>query len=57
MNENQSSLVNNFLELKFERSIPAWFHRIIQSYNLQRRSISKYVLGMCYCKLGYETSE
>ena len=45
------------LELKFERSIPAWFHRIIQSYDLQRRSISKYVLGMCYCKLGYETSE
>ena len=45
------------LEVKFERSIPAWFHRIIQSYNLKRMSISKYVLGMCATKLGYETSE
>ena len=45
------------LELKFERNIPAWFHRIIQSYNLRRMSISKYVLGMCYSSLGYETSE
>lgn len=33
------------LELKFERSIPLWFHRIIQSYNLKRVSISKFVVG------------
>ena len=25
------------LEVKFERSIPLWFHRIIQSYKLRRR--------------------
>lgn len=43
------------LEVKFERSIPLWFHRIIQSYNLRRQSISKFVLGMCYAKLGTET--
>ena len=45
------------LEVKFERSIPLWFHRIIQSYNLRRDSISKFVLGMCYAKLGAETSD
>ena len=45
------------LEVKFERSIPLWFHRIIQSYNLRRNSISKFVLGMCYAKLGTETSD
>jgi hypothetical protein len=45
------------LEVKFERSIPLWFHRIIQSYNLRRQSISKFVLGMCYTNLGKETSD
>lgn len=45
------------LEVKFERSIPLWFHRIIQSYNLRRNSISKFVLGMCYARLGTETSD
>ena len=34
------------LELKFERSIQPWFHRIIQNYNLMRLSISKFALGM-----------
>lgn len=48
---------NSILEVKFERSIPAWFHRIIQSYNLNRRSISKYVLGICNCKIRSETSD
>lgn len=48
---------NSILEVKFERSIPAWFHRIIQSYNLNRRSISKFVLGVCNCKVRSETSE
>ena len=44
-------------EVKFDRSIPLWFHRIIQSYNLRRESISKFVLGMCYSKQGEETSD
>ena len=61
-----NNLINNsiqckagftILEVKFERSIPLWFHRIIQSYNLRRQSISKFVLGMCYAKLGTETSD
>ena len=34
--------VHNF-EVKFNRKIPSWFHRIIQAYNLERLSISKYV--------------
>lgn len=45
------------LEVKFDRSIPAWFHRIIQSYSLTRKSISKFVLGVCTCKLENETSD
>ena len=45
------------LEVKFDRSIPLWFHRIIQSYNLTRQSISKFVLGMCQTDLGEETSD
>ena len=65
-NNLKNSLLNNsikckagftILEVKFERSIPLWFHRIIQSYNLRRNSISKFVLGMCYAKLGFETSD
>ena len=65
-NKIENSLLNNsiecksgltILEVKFERSIPLWFHRIIQSYNLRRQSISKFVLGMCYAKLGTETSD
>lgn len=45
------------LEVKFDRSIPAWFHRIIQCYNLKRKSISKFVLGMSSCGLARETSD
>ena len=48
---------NSILEVKFERSIPAWFHRIIQSCNLNRRSISKFVLGVCNCNIRNETSD
>jgi hypothetical protein len=47
----------SILEVKFERTIPLWFHRIIQTYNLRRESISKFVLGMCYTNLGEETSD
>ena len=45
------------LEVKFERSIPMWFHKIIQSYELNRISISKFVLGMRYSRQGVETSD
>lgn len=45
------------LEVKFDRSIPAWFHRVIQTYNLKRESISKFVLGMCCLNLGKESSD
>ena len=45
------------LEVKFDRSIPAWFHRIIQCYDLKRKSISKFVLGMSSCGLARETSD
>ena len=45
------------LEVKFDRSIPAWFHRIIQCYNLKRKSISKFVLGMSSSGLARETSD
>lgn len=44
------------LEVKFDRSIPAWFHRIIQSYNLNRKSISKFAVGMTTCGVAKETS-
>jgi len=30
------------LEIKFERTVPAWFQRLIGAYELQRLSISKY---------------
>ena len=45
------------LEVKFERSIPAWFHRTIQAYDLRRESISKFVYGVCNCKIKEETSD
>lgn len=34
------------MEVKFSRHIPAWFHRIIQSYELRRVSVSKICEGM-----------
>ena len=45
------------LELKFERSIQPWFHRIIQNYNLSRISISKFAIGMEKSGFGQETSD
>ena len=36
----------DILEVKFDFTIPPWFHRIIQSYELKRISISKFVLGL-----------
>lgn len=45
------------LEVKFERSIPVWFHRTIQAYDLRRQSISKFVYGVCNSKEKKETSD
>ena len=45
------------LEVKFERSIPVWFHRTIQAYDLRRQSISKFVYGVCNSKVKKETSD
>ena len=36
----------DILEVKFDTTIPTWFQKIIQSYELRRVSISKYVLGL-----------
>ena len=37
---------HTIMEVKFRYHMPAWFHAIVQSYNLQRVSISKIVCGM-----------
>lgn len=42
------------LEVKFKHHLPAWFHSIIQSYELQRVSISKICAGMKHLGLGYD---
>ena len=41
--DTRRGLVSGYtvLEVKFKRHIPSWFHRIIQSYQLRRVSISK----------------
>jgi len=44
------------LEVKFHRRIPAWFHRILQAYNLRRLSISKFCKGMESCNLAIDLS-
>lgn len=36
----------SIVEVKFKRHIPSWFHRLIQSYELRRISVSKYCKGM-----------
>jgi hypothetical protein len=37
---------NTVMELKFRYHVPSWFHRIIQGYELRRRSYSKVCAGM-----------
>jgi hypothetical protein len=44
------------LEVKFHRRIPAWFHRILQAYNMRRISISKFCKGMEACNLAVDLS-
>ena len=34
------------MEVKFRRHVPAWFHRILQAFELRRQSISKICTGM-----------
>ena len=45
---------NDILEVKFDLTIPPWFHRIIQSYQLKRVSISKFVLGIESTNLAHD---
>ena len=45
---------NDILEVKFDFTIPPWFHRIIQSYQLKRISVSKFVLGMEASNLAHD---
>ena len=42
------------LEVKFDRTIPPWFQKVIQSFELNRLSVSKYVLGCETSKLAYD---
>ena len=42
------------LEVKFDFTMPPWFHRIIQNYQLKRLSVSKFVLGFEATKLAYD---
>ncbi len=44
------------MEVKFNRRIPAWFHRILQVYDLRRLSISKFVAGMKKCDIAVDMS-
>ena len=44
------------LEVKFYRKIPAWFHKLILVYNLERVSVSKFVLGMKTCGIATDLS-
>jgi hypothetical protein len=37
---------HTIMEVKFRYHMPAWFHAVVQSYNLRRISISKIVCGM-----------
>ena len=46
----------SIMEVKFNRRFPAWFHRIIQAYDLRRISVSKFVLGMKTCGLAVDLS-
>jgi len=44
------------MELKFRHHVPSWFHRIIQSYELRRRSFSKICEGTVALELGDDDS-
>ena len=42
------------IEVKFSHHLPSWFHRVIQTHELQRVSISKIVSGMEKLGLAYD---
>jgi len=44
------------VEIKFFRRIPAWFHRMLQVYEMRRLSISKFCVGMEACGLAVDLS-
>ena len=44
------------LEVKFDRRLPKWFHRILQSYEMRRLSVSKFCLGMEQCGVAEDLS-
>tara|TARA_B100001063_G_scaffold247388_1_gene294189 strand:- start:8995 stop:9750 length:756 start_codon:yes stop_codon:yes gene_type:complete len=57
-NENFKKCLPGYtiLEVKFHRKVPAWFHKIIMVYNLERVSVSKFVLGMKTSKIAIDLS-
>ena len=46
--ENARDVLSGYtiMEVKFRHHVPSWFHRILQSYDLRRQSISKVCKGM-----------
>ena len=42
------------VEVKFRHHLPAWFHQVIQAYELKRISISKIVSGMETLNMAYD---
>ena len=44
------------MEIKFDRRLPKWFHRLIQTYELERLSVSKFCLGMEATGLAFDYS-
>lgn len=44
------------LEVKFDRRMPKWFHRILQNFELHRVSISKFCIGMKQCRIAKDLS-
>ncbi len=51
--ENSRRILPGFtiLEVKFRTFVPRWFHRVIQSFELRRVSISKYCAAVEACRL------
>ena len=44
------------MEIKFDRRLPKWFHRLIQTYELERLPVSKFCLGMEATGLAFDYS-
>lgn len=54
--QTQKSCITGYdiLEVKFDSTMPPWFHKIIQSYQLNCLSISKFCLGIEGTGLSYD---